>query len=58
VAIATPTTVASPAAGLWSLAFRPFFVAAAIWAAQALALYPALKLAVRDQHSLFGPTSC
>jgi uncharacterized protein involved in response to NO len=50
--------VASPAAGLWSLAFRPFFVAAAIWAAQALALYPALKLAVRDQHSLFGPTSC
>ena len=29
---------ASQAAGVWSLAFRPFFLAAAVWAAPALAL--------------------
>jgi fatty acid desaturase len=36
VAIAAPTMVANPATGLWSLAFRPFFLAAAVWAALAL----------------------
>jgi hypothetical protein len=39
VSVATPATVASPAAGLWYLAFRPFFLAAAVWAPLALTLW-------------------
>lgn len=42
MAIEAPVTAAGRAAGLWSLAFWPFFLAAAVWAALALALWIAL----------------
>ena len=57
MAIAAPTMVASPAAGLWSLAFRPFFLAAAIWAALALTLWIVLFMTGGALPSRFDPLS-
>jgi uncharacterized protein involved in response to NO len=57
VSVATPTTVASPAAGLWSLAFRPFFLAAAVWAALALTLWIVLFMTGGALPSRFDPLS-
>ncbi len=55
--LATPTKVANPAAGLWSLAFRPFFLAAALWAALALALWIVLFMTGGALPSRFDPLS-
>jgi len=57
VAIATSTAAASRAATLWSLAFRPFFLAAAIWAALALALWIVLFMTGGVLPSRFDPLS-
>lgn len=53
-------TAAAPAANVrptaaWSLAFRPFFLAAAIWAALALALWMALFMTGTALPSRFDP---
>lgn len=47
----------SPSAGLWSLAFRPFFLAAAIWAALALTLWIVLFISGSALPSRFDPLS-
>ena len=57
MAIAAPTMVASPGAGLWALAFRPFFLAAAIWAALALTLWIVLFTTGGALLSRFDPLS-
>ena len=57
VAIAAPTMVANPATGLWSLAFRPFFLAAAVWAALALTLWIILFMTGGALPSRFDPLS-
>ena len=57
MAIATSTAAASRAATLWSLAFRPFFLAAAIWAALALALWIVLFMTGGVLPSRFDPLS-
>ena len=57
MAIAAPTMVASPGAGLWALAFRPFFLAAAIWAALALTLWIVLFTTGGALPSRFDPLS-
>ena len=57
MAIAAPTMVANPAAGLWSLAFRPFFLAAAVWAALALTLWIILFMTGGALPSRFDPLS-
>ena len=57
MAIAAPTMVASPGAGLWARAFRPFFLAAAIWAALALALWIVLFTTGGALLSRFDPLS-
>lgn len=53
--MAPPVTAASRVPGLWSLAFRPFFLAAAIWAALALALWIGLFMSGRALPSRFDP---
>ena len=57
MAIAAPPMVASPGAGLWALAFRPFFLAAAIWAALALTLWIVLFTTGGALLSRFDPLS-
>ncbi len=57
MAITTPTTLPSPTAGLWSLAFRPFFLASAVWAALALSLWIILFMTGGPLPSRFDPLS-
>jgi uncharacterized protein involved in response to NO len=57
VAIEAPSTAAGRAAGLWSLAFRPFFLAAAVWAALATALWIVVLLTGGRLPSRFDPLS-
>jgi uncharacterized protein involved in response to NO len=57
VATAAPLSVSRPAASLWSLAFRPFFLAAAIWAALALALWIIVFVTGGILPSRFDPLS-
>ena len=57
MAIEAPSTAAGRAAGLWSLAFRPFFLAAAVWAALAIALWIVVLLTGGGLPSRFDPLS-
>lgn len=57
MAIGAPVTAAGRAAGLWSLAFWPFFLAAAVWAALALALWIVLFMAGSSLPNRFDPLS-
>jgi len=54
---ATPVTAAARAAALWALAFRPFFLAASVWAALALAVWIVLLLTGGRLPSRFDPLS-
>ena len=45
------------ATALWSLAFRPFFLAASVWSVLALALWIAMLLTGVSQPSRFDPVS-
>ncbi|MEK7428818.1 MAG: NnrS family protein [Pseudomonadota bacterium] len=49
--------MSKPPASLWSLAFRPFFLAAAIWAALALALWIVVFMTGGILPSRFDPLS-
>ncbi|HVY15789.1 MAG TPA: NnrS family protein [Rhodopila sp.] len=53
--LAAPGSEQRPPAALWSLAFRPFFLAAGIWAALALALWIGLLLYGGTLPSRFDP---
>jgi len=57
MATEAPVTAAGRAAGVWSLAFRPFFLAAAVWAALALALWIVVLLTGGSLPSRFDPLS-
>ena len=57
MAIVAPVAADSPPASLWSLAFRPFFLAAAVWAALALALWIVLFMAGGTLPSRFDALS-
>ncbi|MBT9472563.1 MAG: NnrS family protein [Phenylobacterium sp.] len=57
VATAAPLSMSKPPASLWSLAFRPFFLAAAIWAALALALWIVVFMTGGILPSRFDPLS-
>ena len=53
--IGAPAAADKPLAGLWSLAFRPFFLAAAVWAALALALWTVVFMTGGVLPSRFDP---
>ncbi len=55
VAIAARTSEHERSAALWSMAFRPFFIAAAVWAALALGLWIGLFLTGDALPSRFDP---
>lgn len=50
-------TPASAAPAFWSYAFRPFFIAASLWAAIAVSLWMAVLLTGRTPPSRFDPLS-
>lgn len=53
----SPTQAPTPIAPLWTFAFRPFFFAASLWAAIAIALWVAILLTGRTPPSRFDPFS-